>query len=60
MLLSNIFDHAPEIEITGLSIDSRTVQPGNMYFCMEGFVHDGHEFIDAAIKKGAVRKRIFA
>lgn len=54
MLLSNIFDHAPEIEITGLSIDSRTVQPGNMYFCMEGFVHDGHEFIDAAIKKGAV------
>lgn len=54
MLLSKIFDHAPEIEITGLSLDSRGVEPGNMYFCMEGLVHDGHEFIDAAIHNGAV------
>lgn len=54
MLLSKIFDHAPEIEITGLSIDSRTVQPNNMYFCMDGLVHDGHEFIDTAIHNGAV------
>lgn len=54
MLLSQIFDNAPEIEITGLSIDSRQVKQGNMYFCMEGIVHDGHEFVDTAIQNGAV------
>lgn len=54
MLLSQIFDNAPEIEITGLCIDSRCIKPGNMYFCMEGMVHDGHEFINAAIQSGAV------
>lgn len=54
MLLSQIFDSAPEIEITGLSIDSRQVTSGNMYFCMEGIVFDGHDFVDKAIENGAI------
>lgn len=54
MLLSKIFDKAPDIEITSLSMDSRTVTPGSMYFCLEGMTTDGHNFIDQAIEKGAL------
>jgi UDP-N-acetylmuramoyl-tripeptide--D-alanyl-D-alanine ligase len=39
--------------ITGLSIDSRTVQPGEAYFAIKGDVHDGHAFVEAALKAGA-------
>src|SRR3984957_20003728 len=42
----------PEV-ITGLSIDSRTVAPGEAYFAIKGEVHDGHAFVDAALKAGA-------
>ena len=39
--------------ITGLSIDSRTIAPGDAYFAIKGDVHDGHDFVDAALKAGA-------
>src|ERR1700690_2407195 len=39
--------------ITGLSIDSRTVAPGEAYFAIKGDVHDGHDFAAAALKAGA-------
>ena len=39
--------------IAGLSIDSRTVTPGEAYFAIKGDVHDGHDFVEAAIKNGA-------
>jgi UDP-N-acetylmuramoyl-tripeptide--D-alanyl-D-alanine ligase len=39
--------------ITGLSIDSRTIAPGDAYFSIKGDVHDGHDFVDAALKAGA-------
>ena len=42
----------PEV-ISGLSIDSRTVAPGEAYFAIKGDVHDGHAFVDAALKAGA-------
>jgi UDP-N-acetylmuramoyl-tripeptide--D-alanyl-D-alanine ligase len=40
--------------ITGLSIDSRTLLPGEAYFAIKGDVHDGHAFVEAALKAGAV------
>lgn len=40
-------------KITGLSIDSRTVKPGNIYVALHGETHDGHTFIPAAVKAGA-------
>ncbi len=40
-------------EVTGISIDSRTVQPGEAYFAIRGEVHDGHAFAGAALDKGA-------
>jgi UDP-N-acetylmuramoyl-tripeptide--D-alanyl-D-alanine ligase len=39
--------------VTGLSIDSRTIAPGEAYFAIKGDVHDGHDFVEAALKAGA-------
>jgi UDP-N-acetylmuramoyl-tripeptide--D-alanyl-D-alanine ligase len=38
---------------SGISIDSRTLGPGEAYFAIKGDVHDGHDFVDAALKAGA-------
>jgi len=39
--------------VLGHSIDSRTLQPGEAYFALKGDVHDGHDFVAAALKAGA-------
>lgn len=40
-------------DVTGISIDSRTIAPGEAYFAIRGDVHDGHAFAAAALDKGA-------
>jgi UDP-N-acetylmuramoyl-tripeptide--D-alanyl-D-alanine ligase len=42
------FSHA-----SGASIDTRTVNRGDLYFAIKGDVHDGHDFVPAALEKGA-------
>jgi UDP-N-acetylmuramoyl-tripeptide--D-alanyl-D-alanine ligase len=44
---------APQTNVSGLSIDSRTIQSGEAYFAIRGDVHDGHDFVNAALKAGA-------
>jgi UDP-N-acetylmuramoyl-tripeptide--D-alanyl-D-alanine ligase len=39
--------------VSGLSIDSRSLAPGDAYFAIKGDVHDGHDFVAAALKAGA-------
>ena len=39
--------------VTGLSIDTRTLQAGEAFFAITGDSRDGHEFVDAALKAGA-------
>jgi UDP-N-acetylmuramoyl-tripeptide--D-alanyl-D-alanine ligase len=39
--------------VTGLSIDSRTIAPGEAYFAIRGDIHDGHDFVAAALRAGA-------
>ncbi len=39
--------------IYGISIDSRTLTPGDAYFAIKGDVHDGHDFVEAALTNGA-------
>jgi UDP-N-acetylmuramoyl-tripeptide--D-alanyl-D-alanine ligase len=39
--------------VSGLSIDSRTIAPGEAYFAIKGDVHDGHDFVAAALQAGA-------
>lgn len=36
----------------GVSIDSRTVKPDEMFFAIKGDYHDGHKFLPEVIKKG--------
>jgi UDP-N-acetylmuramoyl-tripeptide--D-alanyl-D-alanine ligase len=43
----------PPAEITGISIDTRTVARGEAFFAIAGEHRDGHEFVDAALKAGA-------
>ncbi len=40
--------------ITSIGFDSRTVEPGQLYFAIPGTQTDGHAFISDAIAKGAV------
>ena len=43
-----------EMEITGVSYDSRATQPGDVFVAIRGFDTDGHRYIPDAVKKGAV------
>ncbi len=43
-----------DIEISQLDFDSRNVVEGSAFFCRDGMVVDGHDFIDMAIDKGAI------
>jgi UDP-N-acetylmuramoyl-tripeptide--D-alanyl-D-alanine ligase len=47
---------APQTEVcaTGYSIDTRTLQPGDVFFALRGPNHDGHDHVAAAFEKGAV------
>ena len=42
------------ISISGVSFDSRAVQPGSLFVAVAGTQSDGHAYINEAIKKGAV------
>ena len=37
----------------GISIDTRTLRKGDIFFALAGPNYDGHQFINEAIKKGA-------
>lgn len=40
--------------VTGWSVDSRTVEPGDLFFALQGPNHDGSEYIPQALARGAV------
>ncbi len=42
-----------DIEITGVSIDSRRIGQGYMFIAVKGTQTDGCKFIDSAVEKGA-------
>ena len=56
-LLSNIKPLATEgkldVDITGVNIDSRKIQPGHLFVAMRGTQTDGHAFIPKALELGA-------
>lgn len=43
----------PATEFTGISIDTRTLVPGNLFVALPGLQVDGNDFIHDAAKKGA-------
>ncbi len=38
---------------SGWSVDSRTLEAGDVYFALRGPNHDGHDYVSAAVKRGA-------
>ena len=44
----------PVAGLAGVSIDSRTVQPGELFIAIRGPSHDGHGFVAGALARGAV------
>jgi UDP-N-acetylmuramoyl-tripeptide--D-alanyl-D-alanine ligase len=43
----------PDVTISGWSIDSRTVNPGDCFFALRGPLKDGHDYVDNVVEKGA-------
>ena len=43
-----------DLEISGIQIDSRKIESGNLFMAMRGTATDGHAYIPAAVEKGAV------
>ena len=43
-----------DIEITGISYNSKTTQKGDIFVCLVGEHTDGHEYAQKAINAGAV------
>jgi UDP-N-acetylmuramoyl-tripeptide--D-alanyl-D-alanine ligase len=39
--------------VEGYSIDSRRIEPGQLFFAIRGQIHNGHEFVTAALERGA-------
>lgn len=62
MKLVNLLKNVPakeiqgslDLEINGLSQDSRTVETGNLFLCVKGTKFDGHQYLKQAAEKGAV------
>jgi UDP-N-acetylmuramoyl-L-alanyl-D-glutamate--2,6-diaminopimelate ligase len=47
-------DHGQQVEISGLTADSRDVRPGMLFAALPGSKADGRAFIDDAVARGAV------
>ncbi len=57
--LREILEGLPEVQLFGeaqvsaIQVDSRKVQPGDLFVAIRGTQHDGHQFVQEAIQRGA-------
>lgn len=42
-----------QVKITGITLDSRRVQPGNLFVALVGGAQNGHRYIPEAVERGA-------
>jgi UDP-N-acetylmuramoyl-tripeptide--D-alanyl-D-alanine ligase len=52
-LLKEILEKMTSMEIKGVSIDSRTIQKGELFVALKGDRFDGHDYVPEVIQKGA-------
>lgn len=53
-LAARVSGGAPHGGATGISIDTRTLQSGELFFAIQGANSDGHDYVAAAFAKGAI------
>lgn len=41
------------LEVTDLAVDSRAINAGGMFVCIEGYTVDGHDYVKRAVEAGA-------
>ena len=51
--LPEAVDRTPLPAVAAIRLDSREVRPGDLFVCLVGQRHDGHDFADAAVEAGA-------
>ena len=44
----------PVARVAGVSIDSRTVRTGELFVAVHGPRHDGHDYVESALGRGAL------
>src|SRR5690348_14704313 len=42
-----------DVVVRRVSVDSRTLQPGDLFWALRGAKHDGHEYVADAFRRGA-------
>ena len=52
-LSARVSGSIPRGGVTGISIDTRTLQKGDLFFAIKGANSDGHDFVGAAFDNGA-------
>jgi len=52
--LTVVVEGSKEVEITGITTNSKQVAPGNLFLAKKGITHEGTKFIPDAIAAGAV------
>ncbi|HEY9603286.1 MAG TPA: UDP-N-acetylmuramoyl-tripeptide--D-alanyl-D-alanine ligase, partial [Allocoleopsis sp.] len=50
----NVADNTAKIPSTGITTDTRSLQPGHVFLALRGEKFDGHDFARVAIEKGAI------
>jgi len=50
----NLSDAALALQVTGITTDTRSLKPGEVFVALRGEKFDGHEFVSVAIEKGAI------
>ncbi len=51
--LSALYDVTSDVEIKAIKINSKEVEPGDLFICTKGVTADRHDFIPDALKRGA-------
>lgn len=52
--LNELFDCEYDIEVYGIKINSKEIEPGDLFVCTMGVTADRHEFVPDAVARGAV------
>lgn len=52
--LNELYDCNYDTEVYGIKMNSKEVEPGDLFICTKGITADRHDFIPEAVKHGAV------